>query len=103
MADGDAELPGEIRLEQNYPNPFNPTTAIRYSVPAGGDGTPGVHEVRLAVFNLLGREVAVLVNERVAPGSYTVTFEAGGLPSGIYFCHLRVGRVQRTIRMILAR
>ena len=59
--------------------------------------------MRLAVCDVLGREVAGLVDEWKAPGSSTVTFDAGGLASGIYFCHLRVGRVQRTIRMILAR
>jgi hypothetical protein len=76
---------GEGRLQfglgQNYPNPFNPTTAISFQLSA-------VSEVKLAVYDLLGREVAVLVNERKEPGSYEVKFDGSHLPTGVYFYRL---------------
>ena len=77
------KLPVQVLLEQNYPNPFNPKTEIGYQV-------PGVSEVRLVVYDLLGREVAVLVNEKKGPGSYEVTFDARNLASGVYFYRLHV-------------
>ena len=91
-------LPSGFRLDQNFPNPFNPTTVIRYSIPAAGayrpaSGLGGVSRdrmVRLAVYDLLGREVAELVNERQVPGSYEVRFNAAGLASGSYFCRIQV-------------
>jgi CubicO group peptidase (beta-lactamase class C family) len=91
-----AEMPGQYQLLQNYPNPFNPTTVLRYEVPVAGD-------VRLAVFDMLGREVAVLVNERKTPGSYSVIFDASGLSSGVYFCRLRGYDVVQSRRMMLVR
>jgi len=75
--------PTAFSLSQNYPNPFNPTTVIRYQLPMVGT-------VRLGVYDLLGREVAVLVNERKGPGSYTVAFDATGLASGVYLYRLSV-------------
>ena len=84
-------VPSEFRLEQNYPNPFNPTTVIRYQVPTpGGVEGSGASHVRLAVFDLLGREVSVLVNEQKAAGRHEVTFNASGLSSGIYLYRLEV-------------
>jgi len=91
-------LPSGFRLDQNFPNPFNPTTVIRYSIPAAAayrpasdlGGVSGVRMVRLAVYDLLGREVAELVNERQVPGSYEVRFNAAGLASGSYFCRIQV-------------
>jgi hypothetical protein len=77
------EIPGRCRLEQNYPNPFNPTTGIRFQI-------PGVSEVRLSVYDLLGREVAVLVNGRMGAGAHEVTFDGSALPSGVYFYRLQV-------------
>ncbi|RPH36785.1 T9SS C-terminal target domain-containing protein, partial [bacterium] len=75
------EIPKDFALEQNYPNPFNPKTGVRFQV-------PGVSDVKLAVYDLIGREVAVLVNERKAAGSFQVTFDGNGLASGIYFYRL---------------
>jgi len=80
----DAGLPASFSLFPNYPNPFNPTTGIRYQV-------PGVSDVRLVVYDLLGRDVAVLVDERKAPGSYEVKFDAAGLASGVYFYRMTAG------------
>jgi hypothetical protein len=88
--------PEDFALDQNYPNPFNPTTLISYSVPVGTR-----HAVSLRVFDLLGREVAVLVNETKDPGRYSVTWDAHGMPSGVYFCRLEAGSVVSTKRMTL--
>ncbi len=83
-------------LEQNYPNPFNPRTGIRYQV-------PGVCEVKSAVFDLLGREVAVLVNEKKPPGTYEVSFNGSGLASGMYFYRLTAGSSIQTRAMMLVK
>jgi hypothetical protein len=88
------ELPSACSLLQNYPNPFNPTTMIRYHV-------SGVSHVRVAMYNLLGCEVAVLVNEKKATGNYEVQLDATGLASGAYFCRLQVGTISKTISMLL--
>jgi len=96
-------LPATIRLEHNYPNPFNPTTVINYTI-AGFEGQGfGVSDVRLSVYDLLGREVAVLVNERKPPGSYEVRFDASGHASGVYFYRLTAGKFTATKTMVLAR
>jgi photosystem II stability/assembly factor-like uncharacterized protein len=83
-------------LEQNYPNPFNPSTAIRYQLSA-------VSDVRLEVFDMLGRKVSTLVNERQAAGSYQATFNAAGLASGIYFYKLQAGSFSETKKMMLVK
>jgi len=88
--------PLEFVLEPNFPNPFNPTTSVPYQLSAIGD-------VSLKVYDLLGREVAVLVNERKEPGSYTVTFDAAALSSGVYLYRLTAGSFVETRKMILVR
>jgi len=75
-------LPAGYTLSQNYPNPFNPTTTIEFSLPQSGF-------VSLRVFDLLGQEIATLVNEEKAAGSYRATFDASNLPSGTYFYALK--------------
>lgn len=90
----DNSLPKEFNLSQNYPNPFNPTTNISYSLPSAGF-------VTLKVYNLLGEEIAVLVNEEKPAGNYTVTFNASGLTSGIYLYSLSTGNNRETRKMIL--
>jgi hypothetical protein len=75
--------PKAFKLEQNYPNPFNPSTEIRYQV-------SGASDVRLEVFDMLGRRVATLVNERQSAGSYLATFNAASLASGMYFYRIEV-------------
>jgi mannose/cellobiose epimerase-like protein (N-acyl-D-glucosamine 2-epimerase family) len=101
-------VPGEMRLEQNYPNPFNPSTSIRYTVgvaslPAGqaGSQSPVTSNVRMVVYDLLGREVAVLVNEPKQPGEYTITWNATGAASGVYFYSLDAGNYREVKRMVL--
>jgi len=88
------EIPMEFLLSQNYPNPFNPSTTIRYSVPQNTN-------VMIKVFDVLGNEVATLVNEEKATGSYEANFNAKGLSSGIYFYKLQAGSFIETKKMIL--
>jgi uncharacterized lipoprotein YddW (UPF0748 family) len=99
-------LPGEFSLSQNYPNPFNPTTTITYRIAGAGTDAPGKagsSEVSLRVYDLLGREVAVLVDEAQAPGEYTVRFDGSKLSSGVYYYSLTAGEFGETRRMLLVR
>jgi len=80
----DEKLPLEFSLDQNFPNPFNPSTQIKYSL-------PGSEFVKLSVYNFVGEEVSVLLNEIVDAGFYEVTFNAANFPSGIYFYKLQAG------------
>ncbi len=98
--DEDAILPREIVLYQNYPNPFNPVTTIKYSIPANAD-VETQNLASLRIYNILGKEIATLVNERKAPGVYSVRFDASNLPSGIYFYRLTAGGKTLTKKMIL--
>jgi hypothetical protein len=91
-----AELPGTYALDQNYPNPFNPVTSIGYATPAAG-------HVRLIVFNTIGQEVAVLVDEQREAGVYTVSFNAAALPSGVYTYRITAGEFTSTRKMLLIR
>ena len=88
------EVPGRYTLAQNYPNPFNPETRIGFDLPVSG-------EVRLAVFDVLGREVAVLVDERLPAGRYEAVFAADDLPSGVYVYQLEAGGRMLTHTMLL--
>jgi glucose/arabinose dehydrogenase len=91
---GPAVYPLAFGLEQNYPNPFNPSTEIRFRLAEFGP-------VRLSVYDLLGREVAVLVDEARPAGNHAVTFDAAALPSGIYVYRLTAGRIAEARRMLL--
>jgi len=91
---GEAFFPKEIILEQNYPNPFNPTTSIRYAV-------SNRQFVTLKVYDVLGNEIANLVNEEKAAGTYAVEFNATNLSSGIYFYELQAGSFVETKKMLL--
>ncbi len=99
------KLPHEYSLVQNYPNPFNPSTMIKYSIPPGEANLASDVNVTLKVYDILGREVATLVNEVKSPGYYTVTFNArsagGRLPSGIYLYKLTAGSFTDVKKMIL--
>ena len=96
-------LVDSYNLSQNYPNPFNPVTKIKYSIPQspllGGDGRGGL--VTLKVYDILGRDVATLVNEEKPTGEYEVEFKAANLPSGIYFYQLKAGQYSGSKKMIL--
>ncbi|MEW6005327.1 MAG: alpha-amylase family glycosyl hydrolase [Stygiobacter sp.] len=91
-------LPNEFVLEQNYPNPFNPSTILKYSLPESG-------YVTLKVYDILGREVAILVNEYQKPGTYSTEFRAQSseLSSGVYFYRLNYNGQTLTRKMILAK
>jgi uncharacterized protein (DUF362 family) len=98
------ETPSHLSLEQNYPNPFNPSSDIRYQVPAPREAAGSEFRmVRLAVYDILGHEVAVLVNEQKAPGTYQVRFDATGMPSGVYFYRLQAGIAAVTKKMLVVR
>ena len=112
VGDGaDDTAPGVFSLSQNYPNPFNPATVIQYTVaapsglPAGGvagvEGQSVDSRVRISVFVLLGREVAVLVDEEKPPGTYTVAWNASNMPSGVCFFKLTSGTFTQTRTMAL--
>lgn len=90
----DDKTPTEFTLHQNYPNPFNPTTSIEYQVASN-------EKVNLKVCDILGREVAVLVNETKQPGSYEVEFDGSKLSSGIYFYVLEAENVRVSKKMML--
>ncbi len=124
--DESENLPTKFELSQNYPNPFNPTTTIKYAIPSviareqsdrsnlsnntqnqqiatnlTSSNSRNDANVQLIVYNVLGKKIATLVNERQSPGNYTVQFNASNLPSGTYFYTLRVGNFVSTKKMIL--
>jgi len=84
----------DYTLSQCYPNPFNPTTNITYSIPE-------LSFVTIKVYDVLGNEIATLVNEEKPAGIYEVEFDAAGLPSGIYFYKLQTGNIIETKKMLL--
>ena len=90
----DAVTPHQFTLEQNFPNPFNPTTDLRFSI-------ADLRFVTLKVFDVLGQEVATLVNGQLPAGSYDVKFDARSLSSGVYFYRLSAGGMVQTKKMIL--
>lgn len=88
------QIPNTYILEQNYPNPFNPSTTINFALPRAG-------LVELKVYDVLGREIAILVNEVRQAGSYKVDFDASALSSGVYFYTLKAGEFTDTKKMLL--
>jgi serine protease len=96
IGDNTAATPTTYQLAQNYPNPFNPTTTLQFQVPQKSF-------VSLKVFDLLGRELATLVNEERQAGIYRVTWNASKLPSGVYFYRLRAGNFVETKKMVFAK
>ena len=88
------DIPVEIILEQNYPNPFNPVTTIQYTI---------LREciVRITVFNILGQYMGTLVHEYQSAGEKEITFNAGTLPSGLYYYTLEVGGMRQSKMMTL--
>ncbi len=87
-------IPTEYVLEQNYPNPFNPTTMITYSLPNDG-------MTKLVVYNVLGEQVKVLVNEHMQAGSYTTSFDGSNISSGVYFYKLQTNNQVQIKKMLL--
>ncbi len=90
----ETQLPLEFDLSQNHPNPFNPSTMVKYSLPADGF-------VNISVYNNLGEKVSVLVDDEVSAGKHSVSFDAGNLPSGVYFCRMESGNFVTSRKMLL--
>jgi len=88
------EIPTKFALYQNYPNPFNPTTTIEFDIPERTN-------VKLIIYDILGREVETLVNKELEPGKYKINFTATNLPSGVYFYTLRTPKFTKTNKMLL--
>jgi photosystem II stability/assembly factor-like uncharacterized protein len=95
------EVPKQFSLGQNYPNPFNPGTKIRFSLPFPSKG--GVQEVRLIIYDVLGREITTLVNEQLKAGIYEVSWDASNFPSGVYFYKLQTDNYTESKKMILVK
>ena len=94
IIDDNADQPNIFHLHQNYPNPFNPTTKIRFEI-------PGISFVTLKIYDVLGNEIATLINEEKPAGNYKITFNASNLSSGIYFYTLRAGDFIQTKKFVL--
>jgi len=92
--DDNVNIAHGYELSQNYPNPFNPETHITYTVPTTG-------QVTLAIYNVLGEKVSTLVNDVMTPGTHTTTWNAGNMPSGVYFYRLDAGRFSQTNKVLL--
>jgi len=90
----DGTLPSDFTLDQNYPNPFNPTTTIEFTLPRQS-------QVRLEVFNVLGQQVDVLIDQSLSAGSHRIVFEADQKPSGVYFYRLSHEGGSETRKMLL--
>lgn len=97
----DVPAPVTSALLHNYPNPFNPSTTIRFNVPAPLSGDSRPEHVSLNVYDLLGRQVASLVNENLMPGMHTISWDAISSPNGIYFALLRINNGTYTTKMLL--
>ena len=91
--EGAIKNPVRFSLKQNYPNPFNPTTTIAYSLPKDS-------QVTLSIYNVSGQIGHVLKDEHQPAGNYTATWDANGVPSGLYFCTLKSGDFVQTKEML---
>ena len=101
VEDEQKPLATNFKLEQNYPNPFNPSTKIKFTIPSVGTGyIPSLH-ITLKVYDVLGNEIATLVNEEKLAGEYEIEFNASSLPSGVYVYQLKAGSFIQTKKMIL--
>ncbi len=89
-----AEVPKEFKLERNYPNPFNPSTVVKFSIPV-------TTSVKVEVFSVTGELISTLVDQVLTAGTHEVSFDAGNLSSGIYFCQMKAGSFNRIQKMIL--
>jgi len=91
-----SQTPSAFKLLQNYPNPFNPVTTIQYQLPQA-------ETVRLVIYDVMGRQVRELVNERQTAGYYNITLDASDLSSGVYFYHLKAGEFSQTRKFLLTK
>jgi hypothetical protein len=95
-------IPQNFTLYQNYPNPFNPTTKIRFEIPSGFPlRAYGNDKVVLKVYDIMGREIQTLVNEKLNPGTYEVTFYGSNYASGVYFYTFTAEEFKETKKLVL--
>ncbi len=94
IEDDPGDVPASFTLPQNFPNPFNPATVIRYALPSSG-------HARGVVYDILGREVATLLNTEMPAGEHQLKFDAKGLPSGVYIFRLEAGEYSSAIKMVV--
>lgn len=94
LIDANPGIPEQINLSQNYPNPFNPSTTFEFSLPIS-------IPVKLAVYNTLGQEVAIIVDEKLTAGNHVISWHAEGLPGGVYFYRLFGENFSRTRKLVL--
>jgi len=92
------EIPSNYSLSQNFPNPFNPSTKIRFAIPNDNRTT---NNVQLIIYDVMGREIQTLVNEKLQAGSYETTFDGSGLTSGVYFYRMVADNFTETKRMLM--
>ena len=92
----EAPIASRYELGQNYPNPFNPTTHIRFNIPE-------TVNAKLTVFNVMGEEVATLVNGVIQAGGHTVSWNAASMPTGVYFYQLESGNFSQTKKLLLVK
>ncbi|MCF8243125.1 MAG: T9SS type A sorting domain-containing protein [Melioribacteraceae bacterium] len=99
----DDKIAAEYKLYQNYPNPFNPTTTIKYSIPntVGDENFRPLLTITMKIYDILGREVRTLVNEKQKPGNYEIEFDGSDFASGVYFYQLRCGEFIDTKKLVL--
>jgi len=97
-----SEIPQRYELFQNYPNPFNPITKLKFSIPLlrGVAGEAG-RGVLLNVYDVLGKEIAVLVNQNLKPGIYEIEWDASNIPSGVYFYSIITSEFTQTKKMVV--
>ena len=101
-----AQLPDKYSLKQNFPNPFNPCTTIKYSLPVRQAGIPTdmrykYQDVRLIIYDVLGREITTLVDKKQKPGNYEVEWDASGFASGIYLYQIKADKFVETKKLLL--
>ncbi len=101
LRNDNSNIPQSFSLSQNYPNPFNPVTKIKFQIPVAPLSFGEGQGVRLVIYDALGREVAVLINEQLSPGKYETEWDASSFPSGVYFYKLTAGDFVDTKKMVL--
>jgi stage II sporulation SpoD-like protein/type IX secretion system substrate protein len=96
------EIPKEFNLFQNYPNPFNPVTQIKFDVPASPNPSKGEERlISIIIYDITGRLIETMVNQNLAPGKYSVDWNANNLPSGVYFYTIHAGNFNATRKLVL--
>jgi hypothetical protein len=93
-------IPKTFALYQNYPNPFNPSTKIKFDV-SSSSPEGGKENVKIVLYDVSGKEISVIVNKQLSPGTYEAEFNASGLTSGVYFYRFTAGNISETKKMIL--